>query len=101
MRTAIFIEDDAQLVELKAVDSFYPLRGELEKSVDLSGDKTRVHQGPEAGEVWLDSKLVGLLGGEVELGRSRLTANWLLTYEPDRGGTLFNLAPRILMNMFC
>ena len=99
LRTAIFIEDDAQLVELKAVDSFYPLRGQLEKSVDLSGDKTRVQQGPKAGEVWLDAKLVSLLGGEVELGRSRLTANWLLTYEPDRGGTLFNLAPRILMNM--
>ncbi len=99
LRTAIFIEDDAQLVELKAVDSFYPLRGELEKSVDLSDDQTSVQQGPEAGEVWLDSKLVSLLGGEVELGRSRFTANWLLTYEPDRGGTLFNLAPRILMNM--
>jgi len=99
LRTAIFIEDDAQLVELKAVDSFYPLRGQLEKSVDLSGDKSSVQQGPEAGEVWLDSKLVSLLGGEVELGRSRLKANWLLTYEPDRGGSLFNLAPRILMNM--
>ena len=99
LRTAIFIEDDAQLVELKAVDSFYPLRGQLEKSVDLSGDKTKVQQGPKAGEVWLDSKLVSILGGEVELGRSRLAANWLLTYEPDRGGTLFNLAPRILMNM--
>jgi len=99
LRTAIFIEDDAQLVELKAVDSFYPLRGQLEKSVDLSGDKSSVQQGPKAGEVWLDSKLVSLLGGEVELGRSRLKANWLLTYEPDRGGSLFNLAPRILMNM--
>ena len=52
LRTAVFIEDDAQLVELKAVDSLYPLRGQLEKSVDLSGDKAWVRQGPEAGEVW-------------------------------------------------
>ena len=99
LRTAVFIEDDAQLVELKAVDSHYPLRGYLEKSVDLANDKIRVQQGPKAGEIWLDSKLLTLLDSTVELGRSRLTANWLLTYEPDRGGTLFNLAPRILMNL--
>ncbi|MCH8177933.1 MAG: hypothetical protein IIC09_07030 [Proteobacteria bacterium] len=30
-RTAIFIDDSPQLVELKAVDSSYPLRGQLEK----------------------------------------------------------------------
>ncbi len=33
------------------------------------------------------------------LGSLRLEASWLLSYEPDRGGTLFNLAPRILMNL--
>lgn len=99
LRTAIFIEDDVQLVELKAVDSLYPLRGHLEKSVELASDKTRVQKGPIAGEVWLDSKLLTLLGSHVELGKSRLAANWLLTYEPDRGGALFNLAPRILMNL--
>ncbi len=99
LRTAVFIEDDAQLVELKAVDSFYPLRGELEKTVNPGGDKTKVQQGPRVGEVWLDAKLESLLGEIIALGKSRLAANWLLTYEPDRGGTLFNLAPRILMNL--
>ena len=99
LRTAVFIENDVQLVELKAVDSLYPLRGYLEKSVDLANPNIRVQLGPKAGEVWIDSKLLALLDGNVELGRSRLRANWLLTYEPDRGGTLFNLAPRILMNL--
>ena len=99
LRTAVFIDNDVQLVELKAVDSLYPLRGYLEKSDDLGNDTVRVQVGPIAGEVWLDSKLLGLLGGDVELGRSTLAAKWLLTYEPDRGGTLFNLAPRILMNL--
>ena len=99
LRTAVFIENDVQLVELKAVDSLYPLRGYLEKSVGLANPNIRVQLGPKAGEVWIDSKLLALLDGNVELGRSRLRANWLLTYEPDRGGTLFNLAPRILMNL--
>ena len=99
LTTAVFIENDVQLVELKAVDSLYPLRGHLEKSADIGNDKIRVQVGPKAGEVWLDSKLLDLLGDTVELGKGRFTANWLLTYEPDRGGALFNLAPRILMNL--
>lgn len=99
LRTAVFLENDVQLVELKAVDALYPLRGHLEKTVDLSDDKTRVQVGPIVGEVWIDSQLLALLGSDVALGSSSLTANWLLTYEPDRGGTLFNLAPRILMNL--
>jgi putative ABC transport system permease protein len=99
LRTAIFIENDVQLVELKAVDSYYPLRGHLERSVDLGSDKIRAQQGPQEGEVWIDSKLRTLLGSNIELGRSRLMASWVLTYEPDRGGAMFNLAPRILMNM--
>ena len=99
LRTAVFIGNDIQLVELKAVDAHYPLRGHLEKSVELASQKSRVQTGPEIGEVWLDSKLLTLLGSDVELGKSRFAANWLLTYEPDRGGALFNLAPRILMNL--
>ena len=65
LRTAVFLENDVQLVELKAVDALYPLRGHLEKTVDLSDDKTRVQVGPIAGEVWIDSQLLALLGSDV------------------------------------
>ena len=99
MRTAIFIGDDPQLVELKAVDQAYPLRGKLEKALELAGDKSIARRGPARGEIWLDSKLTELLGSQVDLGSQSFTASWLLTYEPDRGGTVFNLAPRVLMNL--
>jgi len=99
LTTAIFIDDDAQLVELKAVDQNYPLRGQLETASDLVGAKYKPDLGPAVGEVWLDPKLNSLLGNSVTLGSLPLKANWLVTYEPDRGGTLFNLAPRILMNI--
>ena len=99
LTTAIFINDDAQLVELKAVDQNYPLRGQLERAAELVGNRIKVDRGPAAGEVWLDSKLLVLLGETVTLGSLPLRASWLLSYEPDRGGTLFNLAPRILMNL--
>jgi len=99
LRTAIFIGDDPQLVELKAVDQAYPLRGRLETALELAGDKSIAGRGPASGEIWLDSKLSELLDSQVDLGSRSFNASRLLTYEPDRGGTVFNLAPRVLMNL--
>ncbi|TDJ28254.1 MAG: FtsX-like permease family protein [Gammaproteobacteria bacterium] len=98
-RTAIFVDDSPQLVELKAVDSNYPLRGQLKYSREVTADKIKVQQGPEPGEIWLDPKLSQLIDSSIALGSSEFEARWLLSYEPDRGGALFNLAPRILMNL--
>ena len=97
--SAIFIDDSPQMVEVKAVESAYPLRGKLEKAQDVTGAKTSVLQGPEAGEVWLDPKLAQILGSDIDLGSQKFLASWLLTFEPDRGGALFNIAPRVLMNI--
>ncbi|MDH5356695.1 MAG: hypothetical protein OEY09_19810, partial [Gammaproteobacteria bacterium] len=99
MRTAIFIDDEPRLVELKAVSEAYPLRGQLEKASDLTSQRQRVLQGPSSGEVWVDSKLHEIVGETVALGSQDFKSSWLLTFEPDRGGTLFNLAPRVLMNL--
>ena len=99
LRTAIFVDDSPQLVELKAVDESYPLRGRLERARQVAETKSISEQGPVRGEVWLDSKLAQLLGGNLNLGDQQFAASWLLTYEPDRGGTIFNLAPRVLMNL--
>ena len=58
---------------------------------------------PERGAVWLDPRLFQLLGlrvgARVSLGTSNLYATRVLTYEPDRGGDMFNIAPRLLMNL--
>ncbi len=98
-RSAIFIDDLPQLVAIKAVDESYPLRGNLERSLDLASAKEIAPSGPQAGEAWVDSKLVNLLQQDLTLGSRTLPVNWMLTYEPDRGGTIFNLAPRVMMNL--
>ncbi|MFT5658495.1 MAG: putative ABC transport system permease protein [Gammaproteobacteria bacterium] len=99
-RSAVFIDDSPQLVAIKAVDSAYPLRGHLEIAREITGDKTSVNLGPAAGEIWLDPKLSQLLEKPVALGSRQFSSEWLLTFEPDRGGgSVFNLAPRILMNI--
>jgi len=99
MRTAIFIGDEPQLVELKAVSEQYPLRGKLEISAGLTADKQLAKSGPRSGEVWLDAKLNDILGESIALGQRSFRNDWLIAYEPDRGGSLFNLAPRIMMNL--
>ncbi|MFT4608274.1 MAG: putative ABC transport system permease protein [Urechidicola sp.] len=99
-RTAIFIDDSPQLVAIKAVDGAYPLRGHLEISKDTVGEKLKVDYGPKAGKIWVDPKLSQLIPSPVVLGSAEFKSDWILTFEPDRGGgSMFNLSPRILMNI--
>ncbi|MGY8813507.1 MAG: ABC transporter permease, partial [Gammaproteobacteria bacterium] len=58
---------------------------------------------PEPGTAWVDSRLFQLLniaiGSQVQVGESQLSVSKIITYEPDRGGDMFNIAPRLLMNL--
>ena len=99
LRSAIFIDDEPQLVELKAVDDSYPLRGRLERTAEVTGDGAVTDEVPRPGEVWVDNKLARLVGQPMELGEAGFDVAWLLSFEPDRGGAIFNLAPRVLMNL--
>jgi putative ABC transport system permease protein len=98
LRSAIFVDDTPQLIALKAVDANYPLRGKLETAAEVTGDRQVTTEIPARGEVWVDSKLASLVGSRLQLGEQSFAASRLITYEPDRGGAIFNLAPRVLMN---
>jgi len=99
LRSAIFVDDNPRLVELKAVNDGYPLRGRLETASDMTGPRKIVKEVPARGEVWVDSKLAALVGRQIQLGEKWFEVTRLLTFEPDRGGAIFNLAPRVLMNL--
>jgi putative ABC transport system permease protein len=99
LRTAIFVDDDPRLVELKAVDDAYPLRGRLERAQEVAGERYVISEIPARGELWVDTKLAQLVGQSLSLGETSFDTRWLLTFEPDRGGAIFNLAPRVLMNI--
>ena len=99
LRSAIFIGDNPRLVELKAVDEAYPLRGKLETAREITASRTVTTDIPTRGEVWVDSKLASLVDTPLQLGEKSFAASRLLTFEPDRGGAIFNLAPRVLMNL--
>ena len=95
-------DDKFELAEVKSVDSNYPIRGDLKISKTLFGEEHIDNTIPERGSVWIDSRLMQALqvqvGYTINLGASELVVEKILTYEPDRGGDLFNIAPRLLMN---
>jgi len=103
MRSVVAHGADLQLVELKAVGDGYPLRGELRIGDTAFGPGRRADGIPPLGEVWVEARLLsrlGLsLGAEIAIGDARLRASKLVLLEPDRAGSFFAIAPRVLMNL--
>jgi len=102
-RSVVLAGEETALAEIKAVGPGYPLRGRVEISSQAFtlGQPTRAI--PEPGTAWPDERLLQLLklrsGDLLELGVSQFNAAQVLTYEPDRGGDLFSIAPRLLVNL--
>jgi putative ABC transport system permease protein len=103
LRSVVGAGETLQLVRLKAVDDAYPLRGQPLIAAALGARPRTVTNGPPRGEVWGDPRLVQLLGlgvgDKLAIGRSELPLGAVLLLEPDRGGDVFALAPRVMMNL--
>ncbi len=101
-RSVVMKDERLELAEVKAVDRRYPIRGRLRITDTLFGAETVTDQVPEPGSVWLEGRLLQSLqvkpGDMIGLGAATLRIDRIITYEPDRGGDLFNIAPRLLMN---
>lgn len=95
--------EQAQLADIKAVGSSYPLRGSL-ASIPRGEESSReTRHGPAAGTVWLDERLASALnahaGDALRVGGATLPVAAILTREPDRGINFFSLAPRLMMHL--
>ncbi len=102
-RSVVVHGEKLELAEVKATQAGYPLRGSLQVADQLFAREYPSAGLPAPGAVWLDPRLFQSLGvavgGQVNLGASTLVADKVLTYEPDRGGDMFSIAPRLLMNL--
>ena len=95
-----------QLTRLRAVDSNFPLRGQLVASATpVDGEESAQGQDsapPQRGEIWLENFLAKSLevelGEEVNLGASRFRFTKILIEEPGRA-SFFAFAPRAMINM--
>lgn len=100
----VYANDAMHLAWVKAVDESYPLRGHIEVSDEAFSTQApeRVDSIPAPGEVWLEGRLLPLLGIElgdkVEVGETSFTASRVLVRQP--GSTGFSMTgARLLMNL--
>ncbi len=101
--SVVFTADASQLAAIKAVSQRYPLRGELKVSQDPFSALTPAVGLPQPGEAWADSQLMAALqlqvGDDILLGSISLKISQVLRFEPDRGGEVFNIAPRLMVHV--
>jgi putative ABC transport system permease protein len=102
-RSVALSGDKMQLVEVKAVSEGYPLRGSLRVAPEPFTVDALTHSIPAHGQMWVSASLLQELGVRVgdaiKLGEASFVIAKILTYEPDRGGDLFVIAPRVLMSI--
>lgn len=101
MRSMVRMTDgsDQALVEVKAVDSAYPLYGTLKLAPDLEASERFALQGGAYGaavpQLLLDR--LGLkLGDQIMLGSAKFALRAIIESEPDMLGSGMALAPRFL-----
>jgi putative ABC transport system permease protein len=92
----------SSLAGVKAVTDNYPLRGKLRIAPAPGAPDAPAERGPARGTVWLEERLVTVLGrpvgSRIKVGRAELEVAAILTLEPERSVNFFNIAPRLLMN---
>lgn len=102
-RSVVLAGDDSQLVQVKAVDDAYPLRGQMRLKTDLDAAEQPAGGPPGQGTAWVEPRLLYVLGVDVgagiDLGEARFSADRLIAYEPDRGGNFFQIAPRVMIRL--
>jgi putative ABC transport system permease protein len=100
--SVVLAGEQPQMVDVKAVDAGYPLRGTLRTAPATDAPEQTTSDIPAPGEVWVEPRLLAVLelapGDQLRLGAIQVRIARVLTYEPDRGGGLFSLGPRVLLN---
>ncbi|MBX2882925.1 MAG: FtsX-like permease family protein [Granulosicoccus sp.] len=97
--------DESQLVAMKAVSDGYPLRGNLKlASIDNTAESVSQPQGaPARDTVWVDAQLSAALalqpGDTLTLGEADFLVSHVIMFEPDRGQSAFEFAPRAMINL--
>ena len=103
LRSMVAHGEALELAEIKAAGPGYPLRGVLRIAPTREAPAQPTRTLPEPGTIWVDARLLDRFGiriGEsITVGALSLRIGALLAAEPDRGGEMFNIAPRLLMNL--
>jgi len=96
-------DDESQLVAVKAVSENYPLRGALQLATLDSPDIAANLATPAPGTAWISPQLRDILqltqGATLALGTKDFVVERIITFEPDAGENVMELAPRVMINI--
>ena len=102
-RSVALAGENLQLAEVKAVSEDYPLRGVVRTAGEPYAPDSVTETVPARHQAWVQPRLLQALeigvGDSIQLGESRFTISRVLTYEPDPGGDMFSVAPRVMINL--
>lgn len=97
--TMAFSDNGMQLVSVKAVDSVFPLRGELNLQ---SADAALLEHHVKPQQLWLAERLFSLLnvkvGDVLMLGDAELTVSGHITQDPELSFNPFSQMPTVFIN---
>jgi putative ABC transport system permease protein len=100
--SVVFNGEASQLTNIAAVTPGYPLRGRVLVADEPFAKRVPARGIPAPGEVWPDSKLLAVVGGQVgshlAIGTAEFRVSRVLISRPDQSGTFAELAPNLLMN---
>lgn len=96
-------DDESQLVAVKAVSASYPLRGALKLATLDSPQELANLDTPAIGTAWIDPQLRDILqltqGATLALGAKDFIVERIITFEPDAGENVMELAPRVMIHI--
>ncbi|MEK8089307.1 ABC transporter permease [Thermithiobacillus plumbiphilus] len=96
----VLVGERDRLTEVKAVSPGFPLRGRLQVRDAAGRALTGI---PAPGTVWVEPDLLNQLrlslGDGIELGDRRMRLAGVIINEPSRGGGIFTLGPRVMLNL--
>ena len=96
--TMAFSDSNMQLISVKAVESSYPLRGELQ----LMGQAEKPQKAVQPGELWLAERLFSLLdvhiGDLLAIGDAELTVSGKIQAQPELTFNPFRTMPNVFIH---
>ncbi|MCF2949932.1 FtsX-like permease family protein [Paraglaciecola aquimarina] len=100
-RSMVFANEQMDLVDLRAADSGYPLKGKVKISQQPFSPGEITETLPATGEAWIESQLFQTLsvsiGDKIEVGDAEFTVTQVLSEVPDAGFNVFGGDPKVLI----
>ncbi len=103
MSSMVFAGDVMALVEIQAISSSYPLRGELLVNYSSNENELIVVNAPDLGTVFIEEKLLSLLevaiGDVIDIGESSFVIKAVAKQIPDASFSVFTSGVKVIINI--